>query len=51
MSYCPFAYDAILYHHITSDLESIQLQKDIDNFLEWSQLWLLNIRITTNARA
>jgi len=27
---------------ITSDLDSIQLQKDIDNFLEWSQLWLLN---------
>jgi len=27
---------------ITSNLDSIQLQKDIDNFLEWSQLWLLN---------
>jgi len=37
-----FADDTKLYRSITSDLDSIQLQKDIDNFLEWSQLWLLN---------
>jgi len=37
-----FADDAKLYRSITSNLDSIQLQKGIDNFLEWSQLWLLN---------
>jgi len=37
-----FADDTKLYRSITSDLDSIQLQKDIDNFLELSQLWLLN---------
>jgi len=38
-----FADDTKLYRSITSDLDSIQLQKGIDNFLEWSQLWLLNM--------
>jgi len=38
-----FADDTKLYCSITSDLDSIQLQKHIDNFLEWSQLWLLNM--------
>jgi len=38
-----FADDTKLYCSITSDLDSIQLQIDIDNFLEWSQLWLLNM--------
>jgi len=37
-----FADDTKLYCSITSDLDSIQQQKDIDNFLEWFQLWLLN---------
>ena len=37
-----FADDTKLYHRITSDFDSFQLQKDIDNFLEWTQLWLLN---------
>jgi len=37
-----FADDTKLYRSMTSDLDSIQLQKDIDNFLEWSQLCLLN---------
>jgi len=37
-----FTDDTKLYCSITSDLDSIQLQKDIDNFLECSQLWLLN---------
>jgi len=38
-----FADDTKLYHSITSDIDSNQLRKDTDNFLEWTQLWLLNI--------
>ena len=33
-----FTDDTKLYHRITSDFDSFQLQKDIDNFLEWTQL-------------
>ena len=34
----------------TSDLDSIQLHKDVDDFMEWSQAYLLNENYKLNAR-
>jgi len=40
-----FADDCILYRTITSSEDSIQLQHDLDNIFEWSQLWQMNFNM------
>ena len=40
-----FANDTKLFCDIKCDLNIDQLQADIDNFVEWSNTWLLNINI------
>ena len=38
-----FADDTKLFHSIVCDLDIEKLKADIDNFVEWSNTWLLNI--------